>query len=84
MNLCDNTPVRLNAPRVNLDSFRYEDVISVASCEGKGSSYSKQSNNSVLGMFGKQIDVIRLEADNKVDVETDDDLDKQEFGLNSF
>jgi hypothetical protein len=84
VNLCDDTPVRPNEPRVNLDSFRYEDVISVTSCEGKGSSFSKISNHSVLGKSGKQIDVIKLDDENKIDIETDDEIDKQEFGLNSF
>lgn len=71
VNLCDDTPIR-HAPRVNLDSFRYEEVVS-ESCEGKGSSYSKQSNNTILSKSGKQIDVIKLDEDIKLDVETDDD-----------
>jgi hypothetical protein len=37
VDLCDDTPVRMHHRQLNLDDFRFDE------CEGKGSSFSKES-----------------------------------------
>jgi hypothetical protein len=65
VDLCSETPVRVQSSRLNLDSFRFEEH-----CEGKGSSFSKQSAISMRSQSGKQIDIVRIDSER---VDTDDE-----------
>lgn len=49
VDLCDDTPLKPLRPRVNLDDFRFDDShMMMDNYEGKGSSFSKQSVQSMI------------------------------------